>query len=78
MQRRTGEGLVAAKFKGKQIGQVKAVKLKAKKREEAKDIINKYSKAIMDSIKAHSVCCEPFFLFVFFRFMRKKAVIYSK
>ena len=44
LRQRTKEGLITAKLNGKQIGNVKGIKLTTKKSIESKDLIKKYSK----------------------------------
>ena len=44
LRQRTKEGLITAKLNGKQIGNIKGVKLTTKKSIESKDLIRKYSK----------------------------------
>lgn len=51
LQQRTKEGIETARLNGKQIGQVKGVKLITKKSIEAKEQIKKYSKDFNGSLK---------------------------
>lgn len=44
LRQRTKEGLITAKLNGKQVGNIKGVKLTTKKSIEAKELIQKYSK----------------------------------
>ena len=51
LQQRTREGIETARLNGKQIGQVKGVKLTTKKSLEAKKLIEKYSKDFQGNLK---------------------------